>query len=159
MNDSRVNFCATLYVSILLTLGATQVIAAEGQEGQIVIEDLSMSQLRAEIKKIETEFYRVYNANIEDKNLAIVCYEFVPTGSNIKEEACEPQFAYDKRAENANDSRFGVDILYSQQSLNSELAKEYAALTDAMTKLIKDNQYFRELNAILAALRQELANR
>ena len=152
LNTALPAYCTAL----LLTISPAHIWAADGQ---IVIEDLTPAQLRAEIQKIQTEFYRVFNLSVEDKSLAVVCYEFVPTGSNIKEETCEPQFAIDKRADNATDSRFGLDSLHSQRSLNSELAPKYAALTAAMTKLVTENQYFRELDGILGALREELASR
>jgi len=128
-------------------------------EEQIVIEDLSPPQLRNQIKRIESEFYRVFNASVEDKQLAINCYDYTPTGSNIREEACEPQFLTDARGQNVNDVRFGVDVLLSPQELRQRLALEYEALTAAMTKLNQESRYFSELNSILAALREELEMR
>jgi len=156
LNRLPARFFPTLCGVCLLLLGSTQTLAADEQ---IVIEDLTPAQLRAEIKKIETEYYRVFNASIEDKKLAIICYDTVPTGSHRKIETCEPQFAIDKRAENANDSRFGNNILYSQQSMNRDLALEYEALTAALTSLAAQSEYFRELDGILGALRDELNNR
>jgi hypothetical protein len=145
-------FCSTL----LLAIASTQTSAAEEQ---IVMEDLTRSQLRGEINKIQTEFYRVFNSSIEDKYLAIVCYDYIPTGSNIKEEACEPQFVVDKRGDNANAARLGYDLLLAPTDLQSVLAAEYAAFTAAMIKLSKESEYFRELNSILDALREELESR
>ncbi|GJM12254.1 MAG: hypothetical protein DHS20C12_06570 [Pseudohongiella sp.] len=150
------NCLSALCAALILTLGSSQALPADGQ---IVIEDLTPSQLRGEIKKIETEFYRVYNESLEDESLAIICYDYLPTGSNIKEEACEPQFVINKRSENANDSQFGINIGLTAQSLQNELSEEYAALTTAMTDLSKESEYFRELNSILGALRDELASR
>lgn len=153
-----------LRATLLLPLLAIAALSSLGMqlsaaEEQIVIEDLTPSQLRREIKKIEAEVYRVFNASIEDAKLAINCYDYTPTGSNIKEEACEPQFLIDARGQNANDARFNVDVLLSPQDLQQRLATEYETLTAAMTKLATENQYFRELNAILAALREELEMR
>ena len=145
-------FCSAL----LLTIASTQTLAAEGQ---IVMGDLTPSQLRGEIKKIETEFYRVFNRSIEDKNLAIVCYDYTPTGSNIKAEACEPQFVIDKRGNNVNDARLGYDLLLTPTDLQSVLAAEYDALNAAMSELSAQSEYFRELNSILSALREEQENR
>ncbi len=144
-------FCLSL--SIALTSGLS--LAADGQ---IVIEDLTPSQLRSQIKRIETEIYRVFNASTEDKKLHINCYDYVPIGSNIGEEACEPQFLVDARGENANNARFDTDVLLSPQDLQRRLAAEYEALTAAMTKLAQESRYFSELNNILAALRDELKN-
>lgn len=146
-----------LTLSVLISLGA-QIHAAEEQ---IVIEDLTPRQLREQIKRIETEFYRVFNDSVEDENeeLIINCFQFIPTGSNIKEETCEPQFLTDTRGRNVNDARFGADVLLSPQDLRQRLGAEYKALTAAMTKLNTESEYFRELNSILAALRDELENR
>lgn len=156
MKIQRTTYLPALIAVFLLTASSTQTLAAEGQ---IVIEDLTPSQLRAEIKKIETEFYRVFNESVEDEKLMIVCYDTVPTGSHRKVETCEPQFAIDKRAENANDTRFGNTVLYSQQAMNRDLATEYEALTAAMSKLAAASEYFRELDGILGALRDELESR
>ena len=145
-----------LCTSLTLALVSVPTLAADEQ---IVIEDLTPSQLRREIKKIETEFYRVFNASTEDEKLAINCYDYIPTGSNIKEEACEPQFVIDARGENVTNARFDTDVLLSPQDLQQRLATEYEALTAAMSKLAKENQYFSELNSILAVLREELKNR
>ncbi len=146
-----------LALSVLVSPGVQ--LQAQAAEGQVVIEDLTPSQLRREIKKIETEFYRVFNASIEDEKLAIICYDLTPTGTNIKQETCEPQFLLDKRGENTNDSRFGNDVLLTPQALQQSLAGEYEKLTAAMTELSRESEYFRELNSILAALREELENR
>ncbi len=156
MQKLRLTLLLPLLTSFLLSGLSMSLQAAEEQ---IFIEDLTPSQLRREIKKIETEFYRVFNASIEDEKLIINCYDYVPTGSNIKEEACEPQFLIDARGKNANDVRFNADVLLSPQDLQTRVAVEYEALTAAMTKLSKENEYFRELNSILAALRDELRNR
>jgi hypothetical protein len=146
-----------LALSVLVSPGVQ--LKAQAAEGQVVIEDLTPSQLRREIKKIETEFYRVFNASVEDEKLAIICYDLIPTGSNIRQETCEPQFVIDKRGANTNDSRFGNDVLLTPKALQQSLAGDYEKLTAAMTKLSEESEYFRELNSILAALREELENR
>ena len=146
----------TLCGLLILALSPTQTL---GEEEQIVIEDLSPRQLRAQIKRIETEFYRVFNTNIDDQNLAVICYKHTPTGSNISVDLCEPQFLIDKRGANVNDLRSGNDVLLSPTDLRTALASEYEALIAAMTELSAENEYFRELNAILGALREELESR
>jgi len=146
-----------LALSVLVSPGVQ--LKAQAAEGQVVIEDLTPFQLRREIKKIETEFYRVFNASVEDEKLAIICYDHLPTGSNIKKEKCEPQFAIDKRSKNVNDAQFGTDVLFTAKTMQRELSEEFAALTEAMTNLAGENEYFAELNSILEALRDELNNR
>ena len=125
-------------------------------EEQIVIEDLSRAELRDEIKKIQTEYYRVFNTlNIDDK-MDIICYDYLPTGSNIGKEACEPQFVIDRRGENAADWQQLRDQLLSPEALLSDLAVEFQALTDEINAVEKKNLYFKELNTILRALRESL---
>lgn len=129
---------------------------ANAAEDQIVIEDLSPAQLRAEIKKIESEVYRVFNAENENDELDIICRKYKPTGSNIRKEACEPKFVTDKRAENASDAQKGIDSILMPKELQNSLKPELEAFAEAMNALVKENQYFGELNAILGALREQL---
>jgi hypothetical protein len=65
----------------------------------------------------------------------------------------------DKRADNTNDSSLGIDVLLTPVGLQRELALDYETLTAAMTKVAKESEYFRELNNILGALREELESR
>ncbi|MGI9249577.1 MAG: hypothetical protein ACR2PR_00020 [Pseudohongiellaceae bacterium] len=139
-------------------VAALPVVAWTGQEQedeQIVIDDLTPAQLRAEIEKIENEIYRVWNQLNGDDSMDIICHDYTPAGSNIKREACEPQFVIDRRGENAADSRLGTDELLSSEGLRADLAPEFRQLTEAMGELAEENQYFRELNLIL----QELSGR
>lgn len=129
---------------------------AHAAEEQIVIEDLTPRQLRAEIEKIQHEVYRVFNASNSDDKLDIICHDYRPTGSNIKEEACEPQFVINKRADNASDAQRGLDVLLEPNALRNILGPEFEALTEAMNAVAKESQYFRELSSILAVLRERL---
>ena len=142
--------CAFVFGFINL---ATSLNAAEEQ---IVIDDLTPAQLRAEIEKIQTEFYRVFNLENDDPDLEIVCHDYVPTGSHITQQACEPQFVIDRRGQNANDTRFSVDTLLDAKGLQNELSAEFTMLTEAMNALAAENRYFRELNEILGMLRGRL---
>ncbi len=124
------------------------------QEEQIVIEDLSRAELRSEIAKIENEYYRVFNASTDDVDLKVECYDYTPTGSHIKQRACEPKFLRDARNANVRAWQNQVDELASNQELQSQLTPEFDMLTTAMNALLLDDQYFRELNAILRMLRE-----
>ena len=156
MNKLNFGVLSGLCSLILLTAAAAESSAAGDQ---IIIENLTSSQLRSEIKKIEAEFYRVFNSNTDDKDLTIVCYDNKPTDTKIKQEICEPQFVVIKRADNATDSRFGIAVLMTPQALRRALADKYAVLTEAITNLTKKNEYFRELSSILGALWEELEDR
>jgi len=143
----------------LTALALTALIATQtvnGAEEQIVIEDLTVPQLRAEIEKIQTEFYRVFNTLNEDDEFDIECQKFTPTGSNIPETGCEPNFVSERRGENANAYRSGTDELMSSDALIKELQPEFEQLTAKINELSAENQYFQELGQILNMLRGRL---
>lgn len=142
----------SLTTALLVCLFST----TQAAEEQIIIEDLSPAQLRAEIEKIQKEVYRVFNASNSDDKLDIICHDYRPTGSNIREEACEPQFVIDKRGDNASDAQRDLDALLEPDALRASLEPEFKALTAAMNALSKENQYFRELNTILGVLQERL---
>ncbi len=145
------------FVTILLTmlLASVQVHAAE--EEQIVIEDLTVPQLRAEIEKIQDAYYAVFNRLNEDDDFDIVCQKFTPTGTNIPQVGCEPTFVTKRRGESANDYRTGGDDLLNNEALIKELQPEFEKLTAMLNELATSNQYFRELSEILQMLRGRLA--
>ncbi|MGB4248145.1 MAG: hypothetical protein WBJ75_10535 [Pseudohongiellaceae bacterium] len=130
--------------------------AVNGAEEQIVIEDLTVPQLRAEIEKIQTEFYRVFNTLNDDDEFDIECQKFTPTGSNIPETGCEPNFVSERRGENANAYRAGTDELMTSDALIKELQPEFEQLTAKINELSAENQYFQELGQILNMLRARL---
>lgn len=136
------------------TLSAPIVQAAEDE--QINIDDLSISQLRSEIEKIQTEFYRVFNQLNSDDDFDVECQKYTPTGSNIPQVGCEPRFLTKRRGQNANDYRLGADELVDNDALVQELAPEFAQLTAKMNALAAENQYFRELGQILQMLQGRL---
>lgn len=145
------------FVTILLTmlLASVQVHAAE--EEQIVIEELTVPQLRAEIEKIQDEYYAVFNRLNEDDDFDIVCQKFTPTGTNIPQVGCEPAFFTKRRSESANNYRTGGDDLLTNDALIKELQPEFEKLTAMLNELATSNQYFRELTEILQMLRGRLA--
>jgi len=145
------------FVTILLTmlLASVQVQAAE--EEQIVIEDLTVPQLRAEIEKIQDEYYAVFNRLNADDDFDIVCQKFTPTGTNIPQVGSEPTFVTKRRGESANNYRTGGDDLLTNDALIKELQPEFEKLTAMLNELATSNQYFRELSEILQMLRGRLA--
>ena len=149
----------TAVITTATTFAAvTKLHAAEQEqaEQQIVIENLSVTQLRAEIDKIQQEFYRVFNQLNEEEDLDVVCREFTPTGSNIPQTGCEPGFVTRRRGDNANDYRLGIDELLTNEALIRELQPEFERLTTKMNEISQSNSYFRELGQILQALRNRL---
>jgi hypothetical protein len=141
------------FVTILLTvlLGMSPVVGDE--EEQIVIDDLTVPQLRAEIEKIQDEYYSVFNRLNENDDFDIVCQKYTPTGTNIPQVGCEPVFVTKRRSESANNYRTGGDDLLTNDALIKELQPEFEKLTAMMNEFSTSNQYFRELSEILQMLR------
>lgn len=154
MNIQRIVFGACVALG-LTALSASPMVNGAEQE-QVVIEDLTVPQLRAEIEKIQTEFYRVFNTLNENDELDIVCQKFTPTGSNIPQVGCEPNFVSARRGANANDYRLGTDELIGNDALIKELRPEFEQLTAMMNEMASKNEYFQELGEILQMLRGRL---
>ncbi len=147
--------CVALGFAALSALSASSMVYA-AEEEQVVIEDLTMAQLRAEIEKIQTEFYRVFNTLNEDDEFDVVCQKFTPTGSNIPQVGCEPNFVSKRRGANANEYRLGTDELIGNDALVKELQPEFEQLTAKINEIAGQNEYFKELGEILQMLRGRL---
>lgn len=154
MNIHRIMLGACVVLGLAALFAAPVVNAAE--EAQVVIEDLTVPQLRAEIEKIQTEFYRVFNTLNENDEFDVVCQKFTPTGSNIPQIGCEPNFLSKRRGANANEYRLGTDELIGNDALIKELQPEFEQLTASMNEISAKNQYLKELGAILQMLRGRL---
>ncbi len=154
MNIRRTMLGACVVLGLTAISNAPVAIAAE--EEQVVIEDLSVPELRAEIEKIQTEFYRVFNTLNENDEFDVECQKFTPTGSNIPQLGCEPNFVSKRRGENANDYRLGADELITNDALIKELQPEFEQLTAMMNEFASENEYFGELGQILQMLRGRL---
>lgn len=152
MRRAVLEFFVTISLTALCIFAHVQ--AAE--EEQIVIEDLTVPQLRAEIEKIQGEYYKVFNRLNENDDYDIVCQKFTPTGSNIPQTGCEPAFVTKRRGENANNYRAGSDELMTNDALIKDLQPEFERLTGMMNEISTSDQYFRELGEILQMLRGRL---
>lgn len=147
------------FLKCVLALGGFAIATnpAYAADEPIVIEDLSPAELRAEIEKVQNEFFRVFNIANEEDELDITCREYTPSMTHIKETACEPNFLIDARARNAENARRGTDELLSTIQLRAEHQQDFERLTAAMNEVMKTNNYFRELNGVLSMLRARLA--
>ena len=148
---------ATILAANLMALFILAGAVRAAEQEQIVIEDLSLSELRDQIEIVQTEFYRVFNSVNEDNKFDIICHKYMPTGSNISREACEPQFVIDKRADNVKESRNQNDTLMDHDALMASLQPEFRELTEKMNAVAAENQYFKELNQVLSMLNERLA--
>jgi len=119
-----------------------------------VIDDLSLSELNDQIERVEDEFYRVFNLSIEEEHLKVECADWTPTGTHIAQRACQPHFLTQARNQNLRDWNNQMDVIASPEQLRVRLAAEFEELTAAINEVLEENQYFRELNAILRMLRE-----
>ncbi|MBL4572768.1 MAG: hypothetical protein JKY86_06820 [Gammaproteobacteria bacterium] len=125
-------------------------------EEQIFIDDMTVPQLRNQIDIIQQEIYRVFNLSTEDDQLKIVCHDYLPTGSSIKREVCEPQFVISERTDNARSARRGANPLLTPRQLQGSLNDEFQILSEAMAALRGESEYFEELNTIAGVLNARL---
>ena len=98
----------------------------------------------------------MFNTLNENDEFDVVCQKFTPTGSNIPQVGCEPNFLSKRRGANANEYRLGTDELIGNDALIKELQPEFEQLTASMNEISAKNQYLKELGAILQMLRGRL---
>ena len=139
-------------LAVIVCCSFTTLISA--QEEPIVIDDLSLSELNDQIERVEDEFYRVFNLSIEEEHLKVECADWTPTGTHIAQRACQPHFLTQARNQNLRDWNNQMDVIASPEQLRVRLAAEFEELTAAINEVLEENQYFRELNAILRMLRE-----
>ena len=138
-------------LAVIISCSFTTLISA--QEEPIVIDDLSLSELNDQIERVEDEFYRVFNLSIEEEHLKVECDDWTPTGTHIAQRACQPFFLTQARNQNLRDWNNQMDVIASPEQLRVRLAAEFEELTAAINSVLEENQYLRELNAILRMLR------
>lgn len=138
-------------LAVIVCCSFTTLISA--QEEPIVIDDLSLSELNDQIERVEDEFYRVFNLSIEEEHLKVECDDWTPTGTHIAQRACQPFFLTQARNQNLRDWNNQMDVIASPEQLRVRLAAEFEELTAAINSVLEENQYLRELNAILRMLR------
>ena len=138
-------------LAVIVCCSFTTLISA--QEEPIVIDDLSLSELNDQIERVEDEFYRVFNLSIEEEHLKVECDDWTPTGTHIAQRACQPFFLTQARNQNLRDWNNQMDVIASPEQLRVRLAAEFEELTAAINRVLEENQYLRELNAILRMLR------
>jgi len=138
-------------LAVIVSCSFTTLISA--QEEPIVIDDLSLSELNDQIERVEDEFYRVFNLSIEEEHLKVECDDWTPTGTHIAQRACQPFFLTQARNQNLRDWNNQMDVIASPEQLRVRLAAEFEELTAAINSVLEENQYLRELNAILRMLR------
>jgi hypothetical protein len=157
----------TLSLLAILSLGAPVLAqepaptpqAAEGVD-EVVVPGRRPQNLRVEIERLERAVYERWNALNSNDEFDIHCLDSEPTGSNITQTRCAPDFviqAESRAAENSIDS-----ARTNGQSRNSEYVATMQAksqqLNEEMQRIARqDEQFLRDL-VRLDELRQLQAN-
>ena len=157
----------TLYFVAVLGLGApalAQEAASTPQAGEnveeVIVPGRRPQNLRVEIERLEQVVYKRWNALNGNDELDIYCLDSEPTGSNVTQTRCAPNFviqAEARAAENAIDA--------ARSNARSENT-EYVATMEQKSRLLneemqrvarQDEQLLRDL-VRLDELRQIQAN-
>ena len=79
-------------------------IPATQRPDEVIVSGMRPEQIRAEIERVENAVYERFNALNNNDDFDIHCFEQAPTGSNIPERKCWPNFAVcsDHRAAGAS---------------------------------------------------------
>ena len=157
----------TLCLLAVLGLGAPALAqeaasTPQGGEGvdEVIVPGRRPQNLRVEIERLERVVYDRWNALNSNDEFDIHCLDSEPTGSNITQTRCAPDFviqAESRAAENAIDSARN-----NSQSRNSEYIATMQAksqqLNEEMQRIARqDEQFLRDL-VRLDELRQLQAN-
>jgi hypothetical protein len=142
-----------LLFTALLILPAFLVNAQENGGEVIVIADLNREEVEQFIDEAESQFYAIFNSNIDDDDYKITCRQETPTGSNISERVCEPAFMIRARAENANTFGFNAGVVVPDKAILSSVQPEYERLQQMMEQMASEVPEFAQIASILTQLR------
>lgn len=122
-----------------------------------VLDDMSKSEVKKHIVKVEDDVYRVFNANNSTDEFDINCRMEKPTGTYIPQRVCQPEFLAKAQQRNTNDYLRGVDSQLSQEALMNEFTEEFEQVSAEYAQLYKENATFALLLDSLSALNARLA--
>ena len=151
----------------LLSLGvpafAQQVAAApqsDAKVDEVVVPGVRPQNLRVEIERLEQVVYERWNALNSDDELDIHCLDSEPTGSNITQTRCAPNFVIRAESRAAKNSIDGDRTSGSDRHTDYLLTMQEKSrhLTEEMQRVARqDEQFLRDLTR-LDELRQLQAN-
>lgn len=118
-------------------------------------EDMSRSELRSEIQRVETLFFEGYNELTPNKQLHVNCSRYRPSNSYIKRWVCEPRFITDGHSDLAreNFARLSMASAIGGSSLGSDSRTQVQALTTAINSALSKDEELERLYHYLSTLR------
>lgn len=145
----------TLCLVATLSLAApvlAQEAASAPQAGEnvdeVVVPGRRPQNLRAEIERLEQVVYERWNALNSNDDFDILCLDSEPTGSNITQTRCAPNFviqAESRAAENSIDSARNNNTTRNTEYLQTMQAKSQQLNEEMQRVARQDEQFLRDL--------------
>jgi len=125
---------------------------------EIIVPGRAPENLRLEIERLELAVYDRFNALNSNDEFDIHCLERAPTGSNITQRTCAPNFVIQAESSAARkmlvDGRSSDANNYNRAEHNLRMEQKSRELTEEMQRVARqDEQLLRDL-ARLAELKQ-----
>src|SRR6185436_19476571 len=130
------------------------------QPDEVIVPGRSPEQIRTEIQRLENAEYERFNALNSNDDFDIHCFEQAPTGSNIPERKCWPNFALrsEQRAAGASLNRMhglgGGNSRQERMGLEQK-GKELEAEIQRVAR--QDEQLMRDLTRLAELKESQLA--
>jgi len=138
----------------------------------IITPTIRRRDLRELIVQVEDDFFAKFNELNLDDNYDVLCYEYIPTMSHIRQRVCEPWFMIQARGSNASEVAYALAVTpafgssISPQSATSlppramrnEVHIQYGSLEEKMEEFTRGNLEFRSIGNALAELKFRLEN-
>jgi hypothetical protein len=151
----------TLCCVVLLGLGAPALAqeAASAPEGidEVIVPGRAPENLRLEIERTEVAVYERFNALNSTDEFDIVCFDHTPTGSNIPERTCQPNFVIRAQARAAADIVLDVNgggVAGNPAEHGARLEQKSRELTAELQRIAREDEQLARNLVRLAELKQ-----
>ena len=132
----------------------------------VITPRVRRADLRNLIVQVEDDFFSKFNELNMDDDYDVLCYEYVPTMSHIRERVCEPAFMIRARADNTSENTFLLGNKYTKlnayllqpKAMRKEVEPDYDILQEKMEDLTRSDSEFRDIGSVLAQLKARLKN-
>ena len=143
----------------ILSLTTLSMGAASGRsiaEEAIIIDELSRSEVREQIIRVENDIYSFYNQRNENAELDIECNEIALTGTRLPQRVCEPLFW--TKARNRRVATFVYDwtTVAELEDVGDDVIQETEEMNRVYADLIAKYPSFAEALLILEDLKARL---
>lgn len=110
----------------------------------IVTSQQSFRSLRLQIELAEEELYSLYNDLNDIDEFDVDCRQSDWAGTHIRQHMCWPQFFTEMTAQNAQDWRFGLNILIPVDQLKTKYEDKFDAARANIRRVAEEHPEARE---------------